>query len=179
MATEDDGEGAMSQTTTNPHKRPLLVRGGDAELLDGDPGGTIALLADAEQTGGALNANRSTFRDGFDGAPPHFHTASTELFFVLEALQVLVEDEVITLRQGDFLAVPPRVVHAFAAARSSDADVLFAMAPGRERFEYFRLLDRAHRGTGGWEEITETQDRFDNHYVESAAWERARSQGAK
>jgi hypothetical protein len=32
----------------------LLVRGRDAEVLDGDPGGTIALLADAEQTDGAL-----------------------------------------------------------------------------------------------------------------------------
>ena len=52
--------------------------------------------------------------------------------------------------------------------------MLFVFAPGRERFEYYRLLDRLHRGEGSWDELEATQDRFDNHYSESTAWQAAR-----
>jgi hypothetical protein len=40
-----------------------------------------------------------------------------------------------------------------------------------------RLLDRAHRGEAAWELISETQGRFDNHYVDSPIWREARSAG--
>jgi mannose-6-phosphate isomerase-like protein (cupin superfamily) len=157
----------------------VLLRAADAEVLDGDPGGVITLLAESGATGGALNSHRSTFRDGFDGAPPHFHERSAELFFVIGgALQVLLDEEITTLTEGDLLVVPPGVPHAFAAAPGSDADVLFVFAPGVERFAYYRLLDRIHRGEGSWQEIHDTQERFDNHYVERPAWnERHRAAG--
>ncbi len=148
-----------------------LVRAGDAEVLDGDPGGTITLLADAPDTGGALSAHRSTFRDGAAGAPPHTHHEATELFLVLDgALRVLVGGDVTVLRAGDLLVVPPDVAHAFEAAPGHDAEVLFVLAPARERAEYYRLLDRVHRGRGDWAEVGASQERFDNHYVDSAAW---------
>jgi len=166
-------------SSTDPHQDPnpaLLVRGADAEALESDPGGVITLLAESSATGGSLSSHRSTFREGFDGAPPHFHSGSTELFFVLAgSLQVLLGDDIIVLDEGDFLAVPPRVAHAFAAAPGADADVLFVFAPGVDRFDYYRLLDRVHRGDAGWQEIADTQDRFDNHYVESEAWKQART----
>jgi mannose-6-phosphate isomerase-like protein (cupin superfamily) len=158
--------------------RTVLVRAAQAETLTGDPGGVITLLADASDTGGALTSHRSTFRDGFDGAPPHVHERSTELFFVLDgALQVLLGDEVTVLEQGDLLVVPQGVPHAFAAAPGSDADVLFVFPGGSERFPYYRLLDRVHRGDGSWQEISDSQDRFDNQYVDSAAWKQARTAG--
>lgn len=161
--------------STYPH---LLVRAAEAETLASDPGGVIALLADASSTGGALNAHRSTFRDGYDGAPPHYHQRSSELFFIVGgSLQVLLDDEVVVLDQGDFLVVPPGVPHAFAAAPGGDADVLFVFSPGIERFEYYRLLDRVHRGEGSWQEVADTQDRFDNHYVDSPVWTAARNAG--
>lgn len=160
-------------------RRPTLVRAAEAETLTGDPGGVITLLADASATGGVLNSHRSTFRDGYDGAPPHYHERSAELFFVLAgALEVLLGEEIVVLGEGDFLVVPPGVPHAFAAAHGSDADVLFVFSPGVERFEYYRLLDRVHRGDGSWQEISETQDEFDNHYVQSAVWQQARKAGA-
>jgi mannose-6-phosphate isomerase-like protein (cupin superfamily) len=156
---------------STPDTRLVLVRAADAEVLSGDPGGLITLLAESSATGGALNSHRSTFRDGYDGAPPHYHERSAELFFVIGgSLQVLLDEQVTILREGDFLVVPPGVPHAFAAAPGSDADVLFVFAPGVERFEYYRLLDRIHRGEGSWQEIHDTQERFDNHYVDSAAW---------
>jgi quercetin dioxygenase-like cupin family protein len=150
----------------------LLVRSADAEVLDGDPGGTITLLADATDTGGALTAHRSTFRAGAAGAPPHTHDRATELFLVLDgALRVLVDRDVTVLRAGDLLVVPPGVPHAFEAAPGADAEVLFVLAPARERAEYYRLLDRVHRGLAGWAEVGASQERFDNHYVDSPAWE--------
>ena len=154
----------------------LLTRAAEAETLSGDPGGVMTLLADASATGGALNAHRSTFRDGHDGAPPHYHERCSELFFILDgSLQVLLGDEVAVLDRGDVLVVPPGVPHAFAAAPGADADVLFVFSPGIERFEYYRLLDRVHRGDGSWQEVADTQERFDNHYIDSAAWTAART----
>jgi quercetin dioxygenase-like cupin family protein len=162
--------------TTANELSPTLTRAAEAEVLTSDPGCLITLLADAGGTGGALTSNRSTFAAGADGAPPHAHRHLTELFFVLDgALQVLVGEEITVLEAGDLLVVPPGTTHAFAAAPDRTADVLFVFAPGRERFEYYRLLDRLHRGEGSWDELAATQDRFDNHYAESAAWEAARA----
>jgi quercetin dioxygenase-like cupin family protein len=149
----------------------LLVRAADAEVLDGDPGGTITLLADADDTGGVLTAHRSGFRAGAVGAPPHTHTRASELFLVLDgALRVLVGQDIRVLRAGDLLVVPPHVPHAFEAAPGHDAEVLFVLAPARERFAYYRLLDRVHRGLADPAEIGASQDRFDNHYVDSPVW---------
>ena len=155
----------------------LLVRSADAEVLDGDPGGTITLLADAADTGGALSAHHSTFEPGAAGAPPHTHTAATELFHVTGgALQVLVDRDVLVLRAGDLLVVPPGVRHAFEAAPGHPAEVFFVLAPARDRFAYYRLLDQVHRGLADPAGIGASQDRFDNHYVASPEWEaRARA----
>jgi len=160
-------------TNTNPHSAHLL-RAAAGEVLDGDPGSVIRLLADPESTGGLLTSNRSLLRAGSDGAPPHYHRRSAELFFVLDGrLTVLLDDDIVTLEKGDLLVVPPGTPHAFAPEADADADVLFVFTPGTARFEYFRLLDKAHRGEAGWELIAESQDRFDNHYVESPAWRAA------
>jgi len=163
-------------TYTSPEWAPAtLIRAPEAEVLDGDPNGTITLLADSDRTGGLLTSNRSTFVNGADGAPPHYHANSAELFFVIGgSLQVLVGDQVTTLQAGDFLVVPPGLPHAFAAPPGADADVLFVFAPGTARFDYYRLLDRVHRGQASWPEIGDSQDRFDNHYVESPVWTEAR-----
>lgn len=148
-----------------------LLRAGAAEVLDGDPGSVITLLVDADSTAGVLTSHRSRMRAGSDGAPPHYHERAGELFYMLDGrLDVLLEDRIVTLERGDLLVVPPRMPHAFAPPVDSDADVLFVFAPGTERFEYYRLLDRAHRGEAGWDAIAETQDRFDNHYVDSPVW---------
>ena len=158
--------GGMNTTTT-----ALLVRSADAEVLDGDPGAAITLLADAADTGGVLTAHRSRFRSGGEGAPPHTHTLASELFLVLDgALRVLLDEDITVLRAGDLLVVPPNVAHAFEAAPGQDADVLFVLAPARERFAYYRLLDRVHRGHADWAEVGATQERFDNHYVDSPVW---------
>lgn len=62
------------------------------------------------------------------------------------ALDVLLSDEITTLHTGDLLVVTPGVPHAFAPTSDSDADFLVVFTRGTTRFDYYRLLDRLHRG---------------------------------
>ncbi|GIH17232.1 cupin domain-containing protein [Rugosimonospora africana] len=155
----------------SPLSEATLVRAATAEQLGESPNATW-LLADADQTDHAMNAVRTTLGRGVSGPPPHFHTESSELFFMLDgALRVLTENTVVTVTAGDFLLVPPRMTHAWATPADQNADVLIIKAPGTNRFEYFRLVDRIRRGEANPGEILASQDRFDNHFVDSAVWQ--------
>lgn len=155
----------------------ILLRAADAEVVSDAPGSDITLLADSNTTDGGFTTNRATLKQGVFGTPTHFHTRATEFFFVLEGkLQVLVDEDLHTLEKGDFLAVPPRVPHAFGPAADSDADVLVTFTPGMDRFDYYRLLDRVARGEADPKEIAESSKQYDNHYVDSPIWRAARGQ---
>ncbi|KOX25010.1 MULTISPECIES: cupin domain-containing protein [unclassified Streptomyces] len=152
---------------------PLLTRAADAETT-ADPSSVMTLLADSGATGGRLTSYRSSFAKGAVGAPAHFHTRASEMFFVLGgSLQVLVGEELTVLERGDFLLVPPHTPHAFAAAPGAEADVLFVFTPGADRFDYLRLLGRVARGEADVEEIAASSERYDNHYVDSPVWRAA------
>ncbi|MFB8035482.1 cupin domain-containing protein [Streptomyces sp. NPDC056004] len=160
------------ETTPATTLQAVLTRHADAETC-ADPSSVMTLLADSDAAGagGGFTSYRSTFSKGAVGAPAHFHTRATELFFVISgSLQVLVGDEVTVLNTGDFLAVPPHTPHAFAAAPGAEADVLFVFTPGMDRFDYLRLLGRVMRGEADPKEIADSAERFDNHYVDSPAW---------
>lgn len=152
-----------------------LVRSAEAEVLGTDHA-MIRLLADGRDTDGAVSASRTTLAAGVDGPPPHFHRGSAEIFFMLSgSLQALAGDRVITLDTGDFLVVPRLMPHAFGAVASS-ADVLILFAPGMlDRLDYFRLGDRVLKGQADPRELLATQDRFDNHFVESPPWQQVRA----
>lgn len=159
----------------NPSDREpaLLVRAAEAERLDTMG---VWLYADHETTRGRFSANRTFLPAGAEGPPPHFHTGSAELFFVLAGtLRVLAGDEIVDLAAHDFLLIPPYMPHAWAATADGPAHVLVTFTPGIERFEYFRLGDRVRRGAADPREILDTQDRFDNHFVDSAVWRRDRT----
>ena len=61
----------------------VIVRHGNAERLE-LPGATFGLLADGETTQGTLGANRLSLGTGADGAEPHYHARSWELFYVVD-----------------------------------------------------------------------------------------------
>ncbi|GAA2819728.1 cupin domain-containing protein [Streptomyces showdoensis] len=168
-------------TTTVPPLAAMLTRHADAETC-ADPSSVMTLLAEsggADGAGGGFTSYRSTFAAGAAGAPAHFHTRASELFFVISgALQVLVGEEVTVLEAGDFLAVPPHTPHAFAAAPGREADVLFVFTPGMGRFDYLRLLGRVMRGEADPKEIAESSERYDNHYVDSPVWRAALERSA-
>src|ERR1700753_223490 len=67
----------------------IIVREADAEVL-GLAQLSTRLLADSNATGGALSIMRTTMREGIDGARPHTHSRSAELFYILDGeLQLL------------------------------------------------------------------------------------------
>jgi uncharacterized cupin superfamily protein len=107
---------------------------------------------------------------------PHRHDNSSELFYILDgAFDLLVADNVVTARTGDLLVVPPGVAHAFAAHRDSTAEALIIATPGIERFDYFRHVVRRRDGSEPPEVLLGLQDRFDTHFLDSPAWQRARA----
>ncbi|MFA1550874.1 cupin domain-containing protein [Actinomadura chokoriensis] len=165
---------AAANQSTAPAPAPVLVRAGNAETVQDGATSLITLLADAGATGGALTANKATFRAGSPGAPAHFHTRATEMFLVLDgAMSILVDDEVLHLDKGDFLTVPPTVPHAFAPAPGCEAEMLVVFSPGLQRFDYYRLLERVHRGEATVQDIRDSSEQYDNHYFDSPVWTKA------
>ncbi|TXJ75462.1 cupin domain-containing protein [Streptomyces lavendulae] len=148
-----------------------LVREAGAEVVGQDPV-AVRLLADSSATGGALSTVRVTLAAGADGARPHVHHRSAEMFYLLDgAAEVLSGEEVVTAERGDLIVVPPDRPHAFAAVPGATADLLVVIAPGVERFEYFRHLQRIRLGELTPESLLEVQERYDNHFLESPAWD--------
>lgn len=171
-----------TDTTATAAPEAVLTRAAEAETC-ADPSSVMTLLGETSGAAG-FTSYRSTFATGAVGAPSHFHTKATELFFVISgSLQVLVGEEITVLNAGDFLAVPPHTPHAFAAAPGCEADVMFVFTPGMDRFDYLRLLGRVLRGEADPKEIAESSERFDNHYVDSPVWraalESAKAEAAK
>lgn len=157
----------------DPSSSPVLVRPENIEEVQDGASSLIGLLADAGDTGGALTANKATFRSGSPGAPAHFHTKATEMFVVLEGtMRFLVGDEIVTVSEGGFLSVPPTVPHAFAPAPGGGAEMLVVFTPGLHRFDYYRLLERVYRGEATVQDIRDSSEQYDNHYVDSPTWAR-------
>ena len=155
---------------------PVVVRSDEAEFLgaDGHPA-AVRLLADASATRGALSTQRVTLASGADGAAPHLHKRSSELFFILDgSAQLLAGADVLTLQAGDLAVVPPAMAHAFAAPPGATADLLIVITPGVDRFEYFRLLARLAQGQSTRDDLLAGQERFDNHFLDSPEWRAAR-----
>ncbi|MFE3291732.1 cupin domain-containing protein [Rhodococcus sp. NPDC059234] len=136
----------------------------------------MRLLFDASDTGDALSSLEVRLEVGVDGATPHFHTRSSELFHVLEGeLRVMAGDEIRTVPAGGSLVVPKLMPHAFGATADSAARVLIVLTPGVQRFEYFRLLARIQAGDATLAELAPAQDEYDNHFVDAPHWWRDRN----
>ncbi|MCS0604111.1 cupin domain-containing protein [Streptomyces sp. LP11] len=149
----------------------VVVRDAEAEVVGRVPVG-VKLLADSGDAGGALSTVRATLAEGADGARPHVHHRSAEMFFLLDGeAELLSGDDVVTARQGDLVIVPPDRPHAFAAAPGSTADLLIVIAPGVERFDYFRHLQRIRLGEATPESLLEVQELYDNHFLRSETWD--------
>ncbi len=158
------------------HAAPaVIVRHEQAELLE-LPAAAFRLLADSGATQGTLSANRLSLGTGADGAKPHYHARSWELFYVIDGtMEFLLDNRVSFVEPGDLVLVPPGMPHAFGAAPSATADVLVLIAPGVERFGYFRHLQRIALGQEPADSLAPEQDRYDVHFTDSATWTTTRS----
>ncbi|MFB8002790.1 cupin domain-containing protein [Nocardia sp. NPDC056000] len=155
----------------NTTSRPVAIRQPhEAETL-GTDSVTMRLMLDANETGGSVSTLEVTMKQGADGAAPHFHTLSDELFYVADGeLQVLAGDRIVTVAAGGSIVVPKLMPHAFGATPDSSARIMIALMPGVQRFEYFRTLDRIAKGESGFEELAKAQEEFDNHFVDAPQW---------
>lgn len=159
-------------SSTDLPGKAVVSRAARHEQLGESPNLTW-LITDADDTGGVMNVVRTVLGDGVDGPPPHYHKKSPEMFYLLDgALRVLAGDEVLTLEKGDYLLVPPFMVHAWGTPVGAGADILIVKAPGENRFDYFRLGDRIRRGEASPSQILETAERFDNWFVDNPVWRR-------
>jgi mannose-6-phosphate isomerase-like protein (cupin superfamily) len=157
-------------TIPTPRKDVAIRQPQDAEVLH-TRSVTVRLLIDAEEAGGGLSTLEVSMERGADGAAPHYHTRSDELFYVAEGeLQLLAGDRIVTVGAGGSIVVPKFMPHAFGAAPDSTARILIALTPGVQRFEYFRLLERIAEGSSTMAELAAAQDEFDNHFVDAPAW---------
>ncbi|MGL6233882.1 MAG: cupin domain-containing protein [Segniliparus sp.] len=158
-----------------------LVRSADQEKLSAArEGNQIGLILDSEATNGLLGALAIRLAAGGHGAPPHIHRHSGELFHVVSGqAELLCGEKIHTLSEGDTAFVPPNTVHAFAAAPDSPAHLFTVLAPGTQRFDYFRLLDRIARGEAAPDQLVAAQERYDNHFVESPVWAGHRGEAAQ
>jgi mannose-6-phosphate isomerase-like protein (cupin superfamily) len=152
----------------------VVVRNAEAEVIGQAPT-TVRLLADSGSTGGALSTQRVTLNNGADGAKPHHHASSAELFYLIDGTaQLLSGDQLVTAERGDLVVVPPGLVHAFAAAPGHDADILIVITPGVARFEYFRHLERIAYGKVPPESLLDVQELYDTYFRTSTTWDDAR-----
>lgn len=152
----------------------LVVQPHDAEFVALPHGGGFHLLADASATGGALGANRLALGPGADGARPHHHARSTELFYVLDGtLEFFLDGALSTVGAGGLVVVPPGLPHAFGAAAGVPADIVSVLTPGVERFEYFRTLGRIQDGSTSFADLLPLQDHYDVHFHDVPHWRTA------
>jgi quercetin dioxygenase-like cupin family protein len=153
----------------HPHD-PTVARRSDNEII-GEPPTRIRLIADSSANGGALSVVAVQLDPDTDGAQPHHHTRSAELFYVLGGqVEVLAGDQILRAAQGDTVVIPPMLPHAFSAVEGEGTELLVVITPGVERFEYFRHLARLVRGTATIESLLEVQDLYDNHFDDSPVW---------
>lgn len=149
----------------------LIVRPDEAEYVFLPHGGGFGLLVDGGQTEGAVGANRLVLPAGADGARPHYHASASELFYVLDGvMEFLLGESVATVERGGTVVVPPRLPHAFGAARGVAAELLVLMTPGIDRFEYFRMLARVQQGLQPFEAVLPEQERYDVHFTDDRVW---------
>ena len=154
-----------------------VIRAAEAETLENESV-SLRRLLDASATHAAASALSVSLRDGADGANPHRHYHSSELFYVLDgSIELLAGETVLHATRGDLVVVPPELPHAFASTRGQHGQLLVVITPGVERFEYFRHLGRIAQGHADRGSLLDVQDRYDTHFLPSPAWLHARKEG--
>lgn len=155
----------------------VVVRAAEAETI-GHPAFIYSrLLVDASDVADAhLSTVLTTLAEGVDGAKPHHHAHRSELFYVIDGeIDVLAGEQIVRAAKGDVLVVPPGMAHAFGAVAGSTAELLIVLAPGIDRFEYLRTLERIAYGTVPAESLLGEQERYDTWFLESEPWQHARA----
>ena len=164
----------MSWTLDGPGGAAVMRAADAEEMSTGQV--NAGLLLDSSATHEAVSVVRVALSEGADGAVPHRHDKSSELFSVLSgSVQLLAGEEVLTAGEGDLAVVPPGLPHAFGAPPGQSGELLIIITPGVERFEYFRHLGRLVAGQETLESLLAVQERYDTYFLSSEPWQKTRS----
>ena len=116
---------ATQMTTTEPY---TLRKGSGLSDLWFFGGARLSIKVGGDQTEGRLYQIHVTERHG-SGPPLHIHHNADESFYVVDGeLDIVVGDDRIEARRGDFVFGPRGVPHAYVA-RSDEAEFLVTFAP--------------------------------------------------
>ena len=183
----DDRSGPSETVSGRPDARPArparppamtsaaVLRAADAESLSTGRH-HLRLLLDSSGTGGAVSTHRVLLRAGAEGAAPHRHVTTTELFFVLAGrVDVLTGEDVVQVSEGDLVVVPPGCDHAFGATAGVDGELLVVVTPGVQRFDFFRAVHEVATGEADRSILAGTEELYDNHAASALATEGWRS----
>ncbi|MEU5313816.1 cupin domain-containing protein [Streptomyces sp. NPDC021562] len=105
-------------------------------------GGTaVSFLVTGDDTAGRFGLTEHRIPPRAPGAPLHFHSELTEMFYVAEGdvLLTLGTDRRVAA-PGTFMLVPPGTTHAFGNPGTDPATLLVMFTPDGGREKYFREL---------------------------------------
>ena len=118
----------MTETITKPYR----VASGEGLANVWWKSGRVAVKAGGAETGHAFSQIETDDPRG-SGPPVHLHHNEDETFYVLEGeVTVLVGEERIDLKAGDYIFGPRGIAHAYVV-RSERARMLVTASPGRDR----------------------------------------------
>jgi quercetin dioxygenase-like cupin family protein len=115
--------------------KAAVIGRGAGELVTDEARRRVEVKADREE----LAVTESRYAEGESGPDPHFHREHSDCFFVLDGRLVFeLEGDPTEARPGDFIAVPPLVVHTFRNEGPGDARFLNVHAPSKGFIEHLR-----------------------------------------
>ena len=141
--------------TFGPHLAPTVLMAYKNKYISNTrTGQSYRFVQTARDTSGKLLEMESTFRPGSPEPAPHYHPHQTEDFTVMAGeLTVRMEGQLIRLKAGDTLRVPPNTVHSMWNASATLATVNWQVKPALETEFFFEtitgLINEGHVGPNG------------------------------
>jgi quercetin dioxygenase-like cupin family protein len=126
----------VSAGTGPPAKDAVFLPPGEGERLEAN-----TRVATIKAGRDELALIEFELEPGFEGPDPHTHDDHIDSFYVLDGeVEFVVEDEVLRLGAGSFVAAPLDVVHTFGNPGQNRARLLNIHAPSRGFHDWLRSV---------------------------------------
>ncbi|KAM0816991.1 putative Cupin type-2 domain-containing protein [Seiridium cardinale] len=104
---------------------------------------TIYIFEDGTNTDNRIGCMLLELPAGASGPPMHWHRFHDECFFVTKGKVAFVTpDGEVVVGVGELMTVPPRAIHTFKNASSSEPAEFFMTATPGYYMDYFRTMSR-------------------------------------
>lgn len=147
---------------------PLYVPAGEGEFVKIRDTKKTFIKLTHEQSDGEFGFYEHHMAPEANGASPHVHDKSTEMFYVVKGeIEFTIGDEKVIGEPGAFAYVPKGAPHGFTNHGNENAILLIMFMPVFHREDYFRGLERltANGRNPSMEELQEHMAKFDQVMV--------------